>query len=51
MDKNEECAIVKDLAIPYAENIINLKSKTFVNKHLLTCNDCKKYYNDMNTNI
>lgn len=51
MNKNDECEIVKDLAIPYAENLINNKSKIFVEKHLDNCDSCKKYYSEINLNI
>ena len=51
MNKNDECDIVKDLAASYTENIINEKSKIFVEEHLKTCDNCKKYYNDLNSKI
>ncbi len=51
MNKNDECDIIKDLAVPYVENLINSKSKTFVEEHLKQCNNCKKYYSDISSNI
>ena len=51
MNKNDECDIVKDLAIPYVENLINNKSKLFVDEHLKNCKECKKYYSDISSNI
>lgn len=51
MNKNDECDIVKDLAVPYVENLINSKSKIFVEEHLKNCDDCKKYYSDISSNI
>ena len=51
MNKNDECDIIKDLAVPYVENLINSKSKIFVEEHLKNCEDCKKYYRDMSSNI
>lgn len=51
MNKSDECDIVKDLAAPYVENLINSKSKKFVEEHLKNCDNCKKYYNDINSNI
>lgn len=51
MNKNYECDIAKDLAIPYIENLINSKSKIFVEEHLKDCENCKKYYKDINSNI
>lgn len=51
MNKSDECDIVKDLAAPYIENLINIKSKAFVEEHLKSCSQCQKYYNDMNADI
>lgn len=51
MNKNDECYIVKDLASLYVENLLNVKSKKFVEEHLENCDSCKKYYNDINSNI
>lgn len=51
MNNNDECDIVKDLAILYKENFINSRSKKFVEEHLKTCNECQKYYSDINLNI
>ena len=47
MNKNDECDIVKDLATPYIEDLINTKSKNFVEEHLKLCKDCKKYYDEI----
>lgn len=51
MNKSDECDIAKDLAVPYIENLINTKSKAFVEEHLRNCSQCQKYYNDMNSDI
>ncbi len=51
MKKNEECDIVKDLAIPYKEDMINPKSKEFIENHLQICDNCKKYYDSINSDI
>lgn len=51
MNKSDECDIVKDLAVPYVEKLINPKSKIFVEKHLKTCDACKKYYSNINSNL
>lgn len=48
---NHNCDIVKDLLMQYIENMLSSNSKEFVDNHLLNCEDCKKYYNDMNLNI
>jgi len=49
--KNNDCEIVKDLSIQYIEDMLSSKSREFVDNHLLNCEDCKKYYNNMNSNI
>lgn len=51
MNKNYECDIARDLAIPYVENLINDKSKIFVEEHLKNCENCKKYYRDISSNL
>lgn len=51
MNKKYECDIVKDLASLHIENMLSSNSKDFVEKHLLNCDDCKEYYNDMSFNI
>ena len=47
MNNKTECDIVKDLAIPYTENLINDGSKKFVEEHLKKCDECKKYYENL----
>lgn len=47
----QECDIIKDLSAGYIEGLLNLNSKIFVEKHLSNCDECKKYYNDINSNI
>ena len=49
--KNNDCDIVKDLSIQYIEDMLSSNSREFVGNHLLNCENCKKYYNDMNSNI
>ena len=51
MNRTDECEIVRDLAIPFREDLINEGSKKFVENHLRTCNDCKEYYKDMESKI
>ncbi len=51
MNKEEECDIVKDLAIPYTENLVNSKSKIFIERHLRTCDTCKKYYEAIGSDL
>ena len=42
MEKNQECEIVEDLLIGYADNVLNPASKKLVEKHLAECEQCKK---------
>ena len=51
MNKSEECEIVQDLSTLYLENLISSKSKNFIENHLQNCKNCKKYYNDISTDI
>lgn len=51
MDNKNKCEIIRDLAIPYKENLINQGSKDFIEEHLLTCDDCKKYYKNITSDI
>lgn len=41
MKKNDECKIVQDLLFGYADNILSQESKDFVEKHLISCENCK----------
>lgn len=47
----QDCDIVKDLSAGYVEGLLNPNSKIFVEKHLSNCDECKKYYNAINSNI
>ena len=49
MNKNEECDVVKDLSSLHIENMLSNSSKSFIEEHLKTCEDCKKYYNALNS--
>lgn len=49
MNKNEECDVVKDLSSLHIESMLSEGSKEFIEKHLEKCNECKKYYNDLNS--
>ena len=48
MNKKIECEIVKDLASAYNQKIISEKSKKIVEDHIQECDECKKYYNQIN---
>ncbi|WP_368490542.1 zf-HC2 domain-containing protein [Clostridium sp. BJN0013] len=45
------CEIVKDLLPLYHDNICSKESRTIVEEHLLECDTCKKYLDDMNSNF
>lgn len=47
MEKNDECFVVKDLSSLYMEKMLSKESENFVDGHLNRCNDCKKYYKDL----
>lgn len=53
MNNKNECKIVQDLLINYADNILNCETKKFVEEHLKNCNECKEYLQhikeDLNT--
>lgn len=44
MNKEEECEIVRDLAVQYIEKSLNEGSQNFVKNHLEICENCRKYY-------
>ena len=41
MNNKEECEIVQDLLINYADNLLNPESKKLVEKHLIRCKECE----------
>ncbi len=51
MKKSEECEIVQDLSTLYLESLISSKSKNFIENHLQNCEKCRKYYNDISSDI
>lgn len=51
MNKQDECFIIKDLAASYIENMTSPVTTQFIKRHLLTCENCNKYYNDMKSDI
>ena len=50
MNKND-CYIVKDLSLGYIENVLNINTRKFIEKHLSECSECREYYNSMRANI
>ena len=51
MNKKDECEIVKDLSIPYLEELVNKGSKNFIEEHLKICNDCSEYYKNVKSEM
>lgn len=50
--KNEiNCNIVEDLLPAYIDSILSKESKTFVQKHLETCENCQKTYHQMTSSL
>ena len=47
MNKENECEIVQDLAIPFIKKTVNQGSENFIKKHLANCDNCQKYYEDI----
>ncbi|SKC69386.1 zf-HC2 domain-containing protein [Maledivibacter halophilus] len=45
------CEIVKDLLPLYHDDVCSNESRSMVEKHLLECNDCKKYLDSMNNDF
>ena len=41
MNNKEECEIVQDLLINYADDLLNPESKKLVEKHLIKCKECE----------
>ena len=40
MNKENECEIVQDLAIPFIKKTVNQGSENFIKKHLANCDNC-----------
>ena len=45
--RKEECKIVQDLLPNYIENLTNKETNEFIEKHLNSCKECEKIYNNM----
>jgi hypothetical protein len=44
------CEIIKDLLPLYKDGIASKESELVISEHLASCEDCKKYYDDMQKN-
>lgn len=51
MENKKDCKIVEDLLPAYIDNILSDESKNFVEQHLLACEECKKAYSEMTSEI
>lgn len=51
MEKNQECEIVQDLLIGYADNVLKPESKKLVEKHLAECEKCKKRLEEIQKDV
>ena len=49
MDKN--CKIVKDLLPSYIDNLLSDETNKFVEDHICSCKNCKKYFDEMNSEL
>ncbi len=50
-ENNDKCKIVQDLMPSYLENLLSTESKSFVDEHISTCDECKKYLDVMSENM
>lgn len=48
---NKDCKIVKDLLPGYIDKITSEETNKFIEEHLKECDSCKKYYEEMNSEI
>lgn len=51
MKKSDECKIVKDLLPNYLENLTELETNEFIEKHIENCGECEQSLKDMKGEI
>lgn len=51
MEKKAECKVVQDLLFGYVDETLNVESKELVEKHLMECEKCKEYLNQIKEDI
>lgn len=51
MEKKTECEIVQDLLLGYVDGVLNEESRKLVEKHLLTCEKCRKKLDEIKTDM
>ena len=49
--KKNECAIVRDLMPPVLDRVASRESLEFVENHILTCEECRKQYEEMKADL
>lgn len=49
--KNNECNVIKDLIPNYIERLTSAETTQYIENHLSTCNECKKVFENMNSDI
>ena len=42
-----DCQVAKDLMPLYVEDLVSEESRTFIEEHMKTCDDCKQHYEQM----
>lgn len=50
-NNNKNCKIVRDLLPSYMENLLSNESKLFVDEHIDSCSECKKYLDTISKDI
>lgn len=51
LENDKTCKIVQDLMPSYIENLLSDDSKSFIDNHISSCNNCKEYLDTMSQNI
>lgn len=49
MDKN--CKVIKDLLPSYIDHVTSEETNKFIEEHLKECKECKKYFDEMNSEV
>lgn len=48
---NKECKIIKDLLPSYIDKVTSEETNKFIEEHLNKCSECRKYYDEMNSEL
>ena len=49
MDKN--CKLIRDLLPSYLDHVTSEDTSKFVEEHLKECKECKKFFDEMNSEV